>query len=294
MLPGKRAGQPRRFPVPHSTDSPRHTASENSLSTIDDLLAIMARLRDPEHGCPWDREQTLETIVPHTLEEAYEVAEAIARGDMAELRDELGDLLFQVVFYARIAEEQGDFSFDDVLEAICDKLIRRHPHVFADEEIHDAEAQTAAWEAHKARERAAKQGTGTLAGVAHALPSLSRAAKLTKRAARVGFDWPDLPPVFDKMQEELDELRHEVEQGTIDAERVEDEMGDVLFVAANLARKAGVDPETALRRANAKFERRFAAMEALAASEGLSLDALDLDRWEALWVRVKRGENSSS
>jgi len=251
----------------------------------------MARLRDPERGCPWDRAQTLATIVPHTLEEAYEVAEAIARGDMDELRDELGDLLFQVVFYARICEEQGDFTFDDVVAAICDKLIRRHPHVFAGAEIRDAEAQTAAWEAHKAREREAKHGSGALAGVAHALPSLSRAAKLTKRAARVGFDWPDLPPVFDKMQEELSELRHEVEQRTLDADRVEDEMGDVLFVAANLARKAGIDPETALRRANAKFERRFAAMEALAAAEGVSLEDLDLDRWEALWERVKRGES---
>ena len=264
------------------------------MHTIEDLLAIMARLRDPEHGCPWDREQTLASIVPHTLEEAYEVAEAIARGDMNELRDELGDLLFQVVFYARIAEEQGDFSFDDVVAAISDKLIRRHPHVFAedggDADITDAEAQTVAWEAHKARERREKHGDSALAGVAHALPSLTRAAKLTKRAARVGFDWPDLPPVFDKMQEELDELRHEVEQGSVDADRVEDEMGDVLFVASNLARKAGVDPEVALRRANAKFERRFAAMEALAAAEGVSLDELDLDRWEALWVRVKLGE----
>jgi len=264
------------------------------VSDIDTLLQVMARLRDPEDGCPWDREQTLESIVPHTLEEAYEVADAIARNDMGELRDELGDLLFQVVFYARICEEQGDFGFDDVVQAICDKLIRRHPHVFALEgagaDVADAEAQTTAWEEHKARERRDKHGDGTLAGVAHALPALSRAAKLTKRAARVGFDWPDLPPVFDKMQEELAELRHEVAQGTIDADRVEDEMGDVLFVASNLARKAGVDPETALRRANAKFERRFAAMEALAAAEGVSLDDLDLERWEALWVRVKQGE----
>ncbi len=263
------------------------------MSDIKALLEVMARLRDPETGCPWDREQTLASIVPHTLEEAYEVADAIARGDMGELRDELGDLLFQVVFYARIAEEQGDFAFADVVQAICDKLIRRHPHVFAGADITDAEAQTAAWEAHKARERRDKHGEGTLAGVALALPALSRAAKLTKRAARVGFDWPDLPPVFDKMQEELDELHHEVAQGTIDADRVEDEMGDVLFVASNLARKAGVDPEVALRRANAKFERRFAAMEALAAAEGVSLDTLNLDRWEALWVRVKEAEAGS-
>ncbi|HEB93756.1 MAG TPA: nucleoside triphosphate pyrophosphohydrolase [Gammaproteobacteria bacterium] len=254
----------------------------------------MARLRDPETGCPWDREQTLASLIPHTLEEAYEVADAIARGDMGELRDELGDLLFQVVFYARITEEQGDFAFADVVQAICDKLIRRHPHVFAGADITDAEAQTTAWEVHKARERRDKHGEGVLAGVARALPALSRAAKLTKRAARVGFDWPDLPPVFDKMREELDELHHEVGQGSIDMDRVEDEMGDVLFVASNLARKAGVDPEVALRRANAKFERRFAAMETLAAAEGVALDRLDLDHWEALWVRVKRGETTGS
>ncbi len=264
------------------------------MSDIKVLLEVMARLRDPEAGCPWDREQTLASIVPHTLEEAYEVADAITRGDMGELRDELGDLLFQVVFYARIAEEQGDFAFADVVQAICDKLIRRHPHVFAGTDITDAEAQTTAWETHKARERRDKHGEGTLAGVALALPALSRAAKLTKRAARVGFDWPDLPPVFDKMQEELGELHHEVAQGSIDVDRVEDEMGDVLFVASNLARKAGVDPEVALRRANAKFERRFAAMEALAAAEGVPLDRLDLDRWEALWVRVKQGEKTGS
>lgn len=264
------------------------------MSDIKALLEVMARLRDPETGCPWDREQTLASIVPHTLEEAYEVADAIARSDMGDLRDELGDLLFQVVFYARLAEERGDFAFADVVQAICDKLIRRHPHVFAGADITDAEAQTAAWEAHKARERRDRHGEGTLAGVALALPALSRAAKLTKRAARVGFDWPDLPPVFDKMQEELDELHHEVAQGSIDMDRVEDEMGDVLFVASNLARKIGVDPEVALRRANAKFERRFAAMEALAATEGVSLDTLNLDRWEALWVRVKRGEAAGS
>lgn len=258
---------------------------------IEDLLAVMARLRHPTEGCPWDREQTLASIVPHTLEEAYEVADAIARSDMAELCDELGDLLFQVVFYARIAEEQGDFAFADVVSAIHDKLIRRHPHVFADHRIDDAIAQTAAWEAHKAGERLARGGdAATLAGVARTLPALSRAAKLTKRAARVGFDWPDLPPVFDKMDEELAELRHEVEQGEIDPDRVEDELGDVLFVAVNLARKAGIDPETALRRANTKFERRFTAMETLAAADGRTPDDLDLDAWEALWQRVKETE----
>ncbi len=254
----------------------------------------MARLRDPHEGCPWDREQSLQSLVPHTLEEAYEVADAVAHGEPDELRDELGDLLFQVVFYARIAEEEGAFAFADVVAAIADKLIRRHPHVFADETIADAASQAQAWEAHKARERQARQGAGTLAGVAQALPGLSRAAKLTRRAAQVDFDWPNLPPVFAKMDEELAELRHEVEQEVVDAERVEDEMGDVLFVAANLARKAGVDPETALRRANAKFERRFAAMEALAAAEGRPIDDLDLDAWEALWQRVKQDEASAA
>lgn len=271
-----------------------------AVSNIDDLLAVMVRLRDPESGCPWDREQTLESIVPHTIEEAYEVADAIARGDLGELRDELGDLLFQVVFYARIAEEQGNFAFADVVQAINDKLVRRHPHVFAvngvKADIADAEAQTAAWEAHKARERRNKkapEAEGAVAGVALALPALTRAAKLTKRAARVGFDWPDLPPVFDKMQEELGELWHEIDQQRIDADRVEDEMGDVLFVASNLARKAGVDPEVALRRANAKFERRFAAMEVLAAADGTPIEQLDLASWQALWVRVKQGEAMS-
>ena len=259
------------------------------MSDIEKLLAIMARLRDPQNGCPWDREQTLASIVPHTIEETYEVVDAIERGDMAELKSELGDLLFQVVFYARIAEEQGEFAFGDVVDAITEKLIRRHPHVFADATVADVAAQSAAWEVHKAQERRHAAGAGTLDGVARALPAITRAVKLQKRAARVGFDWPDVTPVFDKVREELDEVRVEIEQGA-PIERVEDEIGDLFFACTNLARLAGIDSETALRRSNDKFERRFRAMEALAAAEGKPLALLSLDEWESLWQRVKAAE----
>lgn len=256
------------------------------MSDIEKLLTLMARLRDPEGGCPWDQKQTLASIVPHTIEETYEVADAIERGDMVELRDELGDLLFQVVFYARIAEEQGDFAFQDVVDAIVDKLIRRHPHVFADATVGDAAAQSAAWEAHKARERRHKVGDGVLDGVARALPAITRAVKLQKRAARVGFDWPDVMPVFDKVREELDEVRVELEQGA-PKERIEDEIGDLFFAVTNLARLSDIDSETALRRSNDKFERRFRAMEALA---DRPLTDLRLDEWETLWERAKAAE----
>jgi nucleoside triphosphate diphosphatase len=259
------------------------------------LLAIMAQLRDPEHGCPWDCEQNFATIAPYTIEEAYEVADAVARGDMAGLKDELGDLLFQVVFHARMAEEVGLFAFDDVAAAIADKMVRRHPHVFGDAEIASTAAQTAAWEEHKARERAAQAAaTGTpesvLDGVALALPALLRAAKIQGRAARIGFDWPAARPVIAKIAEEITELEAELDakrDGGADPEKIEDEMGDVLFAAANLARKLDIDPEAALRRATAKFERRFRALEVLAAERGISanLDALD-----SLWQEVKRAE----
>jgi ATP diphosphatase len=245
----------------------------------------MARLRDPEGGCPWDQKQTLQTIVPHTIEEAYEVADAIENGDMAELKDELGDLLFQVVFYARIAEEQGDFNFEDVAGAISDKLIRRHPHVFTDTAAEDLPG----WEALKEEERKGKDKHGVLDGIAKSLPANNRAVKLQKRAARVGFDWPNILPVFDKLHEELDEVRAEL-KADAPHDRLEDEIGDVLFVCANLARHTKVDPETALRRANNKFERRFRAMEQIAWDEGLSVDSLDLEAWETLWQRVKATE----
>jgi nucleoside triphosphate diphosphatase len=262
-----------------------------TIPSLGHLLTIMARLRDAERGCPWDREQDFATIAPYTIEEAYEVADAIARGDMAALQDELGDLLFQVVFHARMAEEAGLFAFDDVAAAIADKMVRRHPHVFGDAEIASAEAQTAAWEEHKAKERAAQAAAAgipesVLDGVALALPALLRAAKIQRRAARIGFDWPAAPPVIAKIAEEIAELEAELDSGA-DPEKVEDEMGDILFAAANLARKLDIDPEAALRRATAKFERRFRALERLAAERGTGAD---LDALEALWHEVKHRE----
>ncbi|MBV8776516.1 MAG: nucleoside triphosphate pyrophosphohydrolase [Alphaproteobacteria bacterium] len=254
---------------------------------IDKLLGIMARLRDPERGCPWDREQDFATIAPYTIEEAYEVADAIERGDMSALKDELGDLLLQVVFHARMAEEAGLFAFADVAEAIAEKMIRRHPHVFGNAEIASVAAQNEAWEAHKAAERAAHGAADSvLDGVALALPALLRAAKISKRAARIGFDWPDARGVIAKLHEEIAELEAEIALGGA-AERLEDEVGDLLFAATNLARKLDIEPETALRRATAKFERRFRRVEALAAESGADGD---LDALEALWQEVKRDE----
>lgn len=259
---------------------------------IDKLRAVMAALRDPVSGCPWDLAQDFASIVPHTLEEAYEVAEAIETGDMDELRAELGDLLFQVIFYARLAEERDLFDFEQVAGGIVDKLVRRHPHVFADATVSDAAAQTQAWEANKARERADKtEDTGTLAGVATALPAMTRAVKLQKRAARVGFDWPEITPVFAKVEEELAEVQEEVAGGGTPA-RIEEEIGDLLFACTNLARLAQVEPETALRQANRKFERRFDRMEYIAGEQGSAITELDLDAWEALWEQVKANERA--
>jgi ATP diphosphatase len=252
------------------------------------LLDIMARLRDPRGGCPWDVQQNFSTIAPYTIEEAYEVADAIDRGDMQELKDELGDLLLQVVFHARMAEEAGHFAFADVVAAICDKMVRRHPHVFAGASVEDAEAQTLAWEESKRREREEKQAHdgSALAGIARGLPEWQRAVKLQQRAATVGFDWPSVDPVFEKLHEELDEVRAELAQG-LGHEALEDEIGDVLFVCANLSRHAKVDFGAALRRANQKFERRFRRMEALAAEDGVELAALPLARQDAYWDRAK-------
>ena len=259
--------------------------TENANRAIDTLLAVMARLRDPERGCPWDREQDFATIAPFTIEEAYEVADAIERGDMAALKDELGDLLLQVVFHARMAEEAGHFAFDDVASAINDKMVRRHPHVFGDAEIDSVAAQNEAWEAHKAAERAAGGGSqSVLDGVALAFPALLRAAKISRRAARIGFDWPDAHAVFAKIAEEIVEIETELDAGAAPA-RLEDEIGDLLFAVANLARKLDIEPETALRRATAKFERRFRRVETLAAERGIGRD---LDALEALWQAVKR------
>ncbi len=255
---------------------------------IDRLLEVMRRLRDPEGGCPWDLEQTFETIAPYTLEEAYEVADAIARGDREALREELGDLLLQVVYHARMAAERGWFDFDDVARTVADKMIRRHPHVFGDARVDSAEAQVRAWEEHKARERAATGRESVLDGLPLALPALVRALKLQQRAARVGFDWPDAREVLDKIEEEIRELRAELARG--DRDRLEDEIGDLLFSVANLARKLDLDPEGALRRANAKFERRFRTLERLARARGLDLHALDLAGLERLWQEAKAEE----
>jgi nucleoside triphosphate diphosphatase len=252
------------------------------------LLAIMARLRDPERGCPWDREQDFASIAPYTIEEAYEVAEAIAENDMAALKDELGDLLFQVVFHSRMAEERGAFAFADVAAAIADKMVRRHPHVFGDSEIADAAAQTVAWEEHKAEERRARGADrphSALDGVGAALPALTRAEKIQKRAARVGFDWPAAAPILDKIEEELGELRAELATGS--KARIADELGDLLFAVANLARHLAVDPETALRDATRKFERRFRRVEALLAENGRTPAESTLDEMEAEWQRSK-------
>jgi ATP diphosphatase len=269
-----------------------------------DLLAIMERLRGVD-GCPWDRVQTFSSIAPYTVEESYEVADAIERGDMAHLRDELGDLLFQVVFHARIAEEGGHFDFDAVAAAICDKLVRRHPHVFGEgppsgsEGAVTAAIQSAAWEEIKARERAAA-ATSALDGVPLALPALMRAFKLSRRASRVGFDFERPQETADKVAEELAEVREAIDLAAADRDRgidtgatsgkIFEEVGDLLFAAANLARKLDVDAEAALRAANVKFERRFRGMERLAAQRGEDFESLSLAAQEALWQEVKRAD----
>ncbi|MFT8242679.1 nucleoside triphosphate pyrophosphohydrolase [Roseomonas sp. BN140053] len=259
-------------------------SSEAGLSR---LLRIMERLRAPD-GCPWDRVQDFNSIAPYTIEEAFEVADAIQRQNWPSLRDELGDLLFQVVYHAQMASEAGRFDFASVVEAISDKMLARHPHVFGAAEIGSAAAQTEAWETRKAEERAARGEAGTLAGVPESLPALTRAAKLTRRAGRVGFDWPDAEAVLAKLDEEVTELRAELPGQ--DRERLADEMGDLLFVMANLARKLDLDPEACLRGANRKFERRFGTVEAALASQGRAPSDATLDEMEALWQAAKDAE----
>jgi MazG family protein len=263
---------------------------------IDRLLAIMARLRSPEGGCAWDLEQTFATIAPYTIEEAYEVADAIARGDLKDLKEELGDLLLQVVFHARMAEEDGAFAFDDVATAIADKMVRRHPHVFAEAPGHTPghtpESQTRSWEATKAAERATKSGAApasALDGIALALPALMRADKLQRRAARVGFDWPEPRQVLDKIEEEIGELRAELDRDP-ESPRVKDEMGDLLFALVNLARHLNLDSEAVLRQGNDKFERRFRAVEAALAQASRRPEQASLEEMEALWRQVKLDE----
>lgn len=261
---------------------------------IDRLLALMACLRDPDGGCPWDLAQDFASVAPYTIEEAYEVAEAIDRGDMDDLRGELGDLLLQVVFHAQMASEAGLFGFEDVAAAIVEKMVRRHPHVFAQAGAGDAAAVAASWDAIKKAERQAsgEQDASALAGISAGLPEWMKATKLQARAARTGFDWPGPAPVLAKLAEELDEVRAEFARGPVEAnhDALEEEIGDLLFVAANLARHAKVDPGAALRRANLKFERRFRAMEALAAQRGQDFAALSLAQQEALWQAVKQAE----
>ncbi|MEP6906800.1 MAG: nucleoside triphosphate pyrophosphohydrolase [Pseudoxanthomonas sp.] len=262
--------------------------------TIDELLAIMARLRDRETGCPWDIEQDFSSIAAYTVEEAYEVADAIDRNDLDDLKDELGDLLLQVVFHSQMAKEQGAFDFADVVAAICDKMTRRHPHVFAGESVEHAEGQTVAWEQQKRRERQTRGEVdeSALAGVSRGIPEWQRATKLQSRAARVGFDWPGPEPVLAKLHEEIEEVRQEFARGDVhdNHERLQDEIGDVLFVCANLARHAGVNVGAALRHANIKFERRFRMMESLAAGEATSLASLPLEAQDEYWNRAKRIE----
>jgi nucleoside triphosphate diphosphatase len=261
---------------------------------IDRLIAIMAQLRSTEGGCPWDLEQSFATIAPYTIEEAYEVADAIEKRDMAGLKDELGDLLFQVVFHGRMAEEQGLFGFEAIADASSEKMLRRHPHVFGDAtSVGSAADQVVHWEILKAAERAA-QGKGqdrasALDGVTAGLPALTRAVKIQNRAARVGFDWTEPAPILDKIEEEIGELRAELDSGA-SIDRVEDELGDLFFALANLARRLDLDAEGALRRATAKFERRFRGMEALAEAEGDPLDGRSLQALDALWDRVKAAE----
>jgi ATP diphosphatase len=278
------------------TAKPDRPASDLPETTpIERLKALMRRLRDPVVGCPWDKVQSFATIAPYTIEEAYEVAEAVAQNDLKSLKDELGDLLFQVVFHARMAEELGAFDLDQVAEAITDKMIRRHPHVFGPEGAADA-SHPVAWEAQKASERAARAGgrpLGALDGVGIALPALTRALKLQKRAARVGFDWSEIQPVVESIARELAELQAEIAAERRDPARLTDELGDVLFSVVNLARFLDVDPEAALRATNAKFERRFRHIEQRLAETGERPEQVSLDRMEDLWIEAKQKERGA-
>ncbi|GAB3031591.1 nucleoside triphosphate pyrophosphohydrolase [Bowmanella dokdonensis] len=256
---------------------------------LDKLLWVMDKLRDPQTGCPWDLKQSFQTIVPYTLEEAYEVADAIEKGSMEEIKEELGDLLFQVVFYARLGKEQNQFDFEAVAAAVADKLIRRHPHVFGDRVLTETEVK-ANWEAEKARERAQKHRDGessVLDNIPPVLPALSRAAKIQKRCATVGFDWPDTDGVFAKIQEEILEVQEELQRPQRDEQALEEELGDLLFATVNLARKLKKDPETLLRKANSKFEKRFRQVEMQICASGMSLEEASLEQMERVWQQIK-------
>ena len=260
------------------------------MTSLDRLLGIMKTLRDPEHGCPWDREQTFATIAPYTLEETYEVIDAINRADFDDLRGELGDLLFQVVFYAQMAQEEGRFDFNDICNAISDKLERRHPHIFADATAGSSAEVLVNWEQIKSEERADKAQHSALDDIPAALPALMRAHKIQKRCSNVGFDWTTLGPVLDKVYEEIDEVMHEAKQAVIDEDKLEEEIGDLLFATVNLSRHLGKKAETALQKANTKFERRFRQVEQIIAAQGLSMPQATLEQMEAAWQQVKAEE----
>jgi len=270
----------------------QETTSPDTLEQLERLIGIMRQLRDPETGCPWDVEQTFSTIAPYTIEEAYEVADAIQRNDSKDICDELGDLLLQVVFQSRIAEEAGLFTLADVARSISDKMVSRHPHVFAGDDRPDVTEQSVRWEDLKAAERAKRGQTGILDDVATGLSPMLRSLKLQKRAARVGFDWNHIDLVIDKMKEELAELRAEVVTDIPDDARKQDEVGDILFVAVQLALKAGVDPETALLSCNSKFERRFRYIEKNAVKYGKVLKDMSLEEMQVLWDKAKATERA--
>ncbi|MBO1549886.1 nucleoside triphosphate pyrophosphohydrolase [Yersinia pseudotuberculosis] len=272
------------------------TSPDSTAVALQRLLDIMRALRDPEQGCPWDRKQTFDTIAPYTLEETYEVLDAIARKDFDDLRDELGDLLFQVVFYAQMGQEQGLFTFDDVCHAISDKLERRHPHVFSDTSQNvtqaavNREAALAGWESRKAEERAEKALYSALDDIPDALPALMKAHKIQKRCASVGFDWNTLGPVLDKVYEEIDEVMFEARQAVVDEDKLGEEIGDLLFATVNLSRHLGHKAENALQAANRKFERRFRQVEQIVTASGQTMESATLDEMEAAWQQVKKQE----
>ncbi|WP_198424989.1 nucleoside triphosphate pyrophosphohydrolase [Erwinia persicina] len=260
------------------------------MTSLDRLLGIMKTLRDPESGCPWDRQQTFASIAPYTLEETYEVIDAINRADFDDLRGELGDLLFQVVFYAQMAQEEGRFNFDDICSAISDKLERRHPHIFADAQVSGSAEVLVNWEQIKSDERAGKAQHSALDDIPQALPALMRAHKIQKRCSNVGFDWTTLGPVLDKVHEEIDEVMHEAQQAVIDQDKLEEEIGDLLFATVNLSRHLGSKAETALQKANNKFERRFRRVEQIIAAQGMTMQQATLEEMEAAWQVVKAEE----
>ena len=269
------------------------------MQSIQQLIEIMQALRDPDSGCPWDLQQNFQSLIPYTIEEAYEVADAIEKNKLDDIKTELGDLLFQIIFYSQLAQEQQAFNFNDVAESICEKLVRRHPHVFADAKVEGAEQQTKEWEKLKQQEREAKAETPSsqlscLDDVSRTLPSLMRAEKLQKRAAREGFDWPDIKGVIAKIYEEMDEVKHEHDAEVQETEKLEDEIGDLFFSCINLSRFVGVDAEQSLRKANLKFERRFRTLEERAMQKSQKLSELNIDELEALWQAVKKDESDES